>query len=81
MNDKYADFLKILGKMLRYPQMSLTKEETELIKECLLQILDNNSNYGPQTKRVFKLMLNEAKHPMDLALEVEAYIATHDVAQ
>lgn len=81
MNDKYAKFLKILGKMLRYPQMTLTEAETKLIKECLLQILENNPNYGTQTKQVFKSMLNEAKHLMDLALEVEAYIATHDVSQ
>lgn len=81
MNDKYVEFLRILGKMLQYPQMTITEAETETIKECLLQILDNNPNYGPQTKQVFKTMLKEAKNPMDLVLEVEAYIATHDVTQ
>ena len=45
----------------------------------LAQIIENNPNYGPQTKRVFKTILDTAKHPMELAVELQAYIATHNV--
>lgn len=80
MNDKFIEFIKLIDKFLKLPNMPLTEKETELIKELLAQILDNNTNYGPQTKRVFKAMLDAAKHPMDLAVELQAYIATHNVA-
>ena len=80
MNDKFIEFIKLIDKFLKLPNMPLTEKEMELIKEMLAQILDNNTNYGPQTKRVFKAMLDAAKHPMDLAVELQAYIATHNVA-
>ncbi len=81
MKDRYSEFLRILGKMLQHSQMTLTEAEKELIKEYLLQILDNNPNFGTQTKQVFKSMVNKEKNPMDLAVEVETYIVTHDVSQ
>lgn len=81
MNDKFAEFLKLLGKMLQFPHMTPTEAETALIKEFLEQVLDNNPNYGPQTKQIFKVMLAEAKSPMSLATEIETYFTTHDVSK
>ena len=80
MNDKFIDFIKLLEKLTKFPNMTLSEKETELIKEMLAQILENNPNYGPQTKTVFKAMLDAAKHPMDLAIELQSYIATHNVS-
>ena len=60
--------------------MTLSEKETELIKEMFAQLLENNPNYGPQTKRVFKAMLDVAKYPTELAVELQAYIATHNVS-
>ena len=79
LNDKFIEFIQLLDKLIKFPNMTLSEKETELIKEILAQILENNPNYGPQTKRVFKAMLDAAKHPMDLAVELQAYIATHNV--
>ena len=80
MNDKFIEFIKLIDKLLKIPNMTLSEKETELIKEVLSQILENNPNYGPQTKKVFKAMLDAAKHPMDLAIELQSYIATHNVS-
>lgn len=79
MNDKFIEFISLIDKLLKFPNMTLSEKETELIKEMLAQILENNPNYGPQTKRVFKSMLDAAKHPMELAVKLQAYIATHNV--
>lgn len=79
MNDKFIEFISLIDKLLKFPNMTLSEKETELIKEMLAQILENNPNYGPQTKRVFKSMLDAAKQPMELAVELQAYIATHNV--
>ena len=38
-----------------------------------------NQHYGPQTKRAFKAMLDTAKQPMELAVGINAYMATHNV--
>ena len=81
MNDKIAEFLKILDKMLKCPYLTLSDTEIELIKEFLAQILDNNPNYGANTKQVFKTMLDETKDPIRLALQLQTYIATHDVTK
>lgn len=80
MEDKFIEFAKLIEKLVKIPNMSLTEKETELIKEMLAQILENNPNYGPQTKRVFKTMLDAAKHPTELAVELQAYITTHNVS-
>lgn len=80
MNDKFIDFIKLLEKLTKFPNMTLSEKETELIKEMLAQILENNPNYGPQTKTAFKAMLDAAKHPMGLAIELQSYIATHNVS-
>lgn len=80
MEDKFIEFAKLIEKLTKIPNMTLTEKETELIKEILAQILDNNPNYGPQTKRVFMAMLDAAKHPMELAVELKAYIRTHNIA-
>ena len=80
MNDKFIEFIKLIEKLLKIPNMTLSEKETELIKEVLAQILDNNPNYGPQTKKVFKTMLDAAQHPMNLAIELQSYIATHNVS-
>lgn len=80
MNDKFIEFIKLIDKLIKFPNMTLTEKETELIKEMLTQILESNPNYGPQTKRVFKAMLDAAKHPTELAIELQVYIATHNVA-
>ena len=80
MNDKFIEFIKLIDKLLKIPNMTLSEKEAKLIKEMLAHILENNPNYGPQTKRVFKAMLDAAKHPMDLAVELQAYIATHNIA-
>ena len=80
MNDKFIEFIKLIDKLLKFPNMTLSEKETELIKEMLAQILENNPNYGPQTKQVFRAMLDVAKHPMDLAVELQSYIATHNVS-
>ena len=80
MEDKFIEFAKLIEKLTKIPNMTLTEKETELIKEILAQILDNNPNYGPQTKRVFMAMLDAAKHPMELAVELQAYIRTHNIA-
>ena len=79
MEDKFIEFAKLIEKLVKIPNMTLTEKETELIKEMLAQILENNPNYGPQTKRVFKAMLDAAKHPMELAVELQSYIATHNI--
>ena len=80
MNDKFIEFIKLIVKLLKIPNMMLSEKETELIKEVLAQILDNNPNYGPQNKKVFKTMLDAAQHPMNLAIELQSYIATHNVS-
>lgn len=79
MEDKFIEFAKLIEKLVKIPNMTLTEKETELIKEMLAQLLENNPNYGPQTKQVFKVMLDVAKHPMELAVELQAYIATHNI--
>ena len=79
MNDKFIEFIQLLDKLIKFPNMTLSEKETELIKEMLAQILENNPNYGPQTTRVFKSMLDAAKYPMELAAELQAYIATHNI--
>lgn len=76
---EFIEFIQLLDKLIKFPNMTLSEKETELIKEMLAQILENSPNYGPQTKRVFKTMLDAAKHPMELAVELQAYIATHNV--
>ena len=81
MNDKLLEFVKLLRKMLQFPQMTVSETETETIKEVLSQILDSNSNYGPQTKQASKAMLEAAESPMSLAVDLEAYITTHDVTR
>ena len=81
MNDKILEFIRVLRKMLQFPEMSISEAETVIIKEGLRQLLDYNPNYGPQTKRDFKAMLEESKSAMTLAGELEAYIATHDVTK
>ena len=79
MNDKFIEFIKLIDKLIKFPNMTVSEKETELIKEMLAQIFENNPNYGPQTKQVFKAMLDAAKHPMELAVELQAYISTHNV--
>ena len=79
MNDKFIEFIKLIDKLIKFPNMTVSEKEAELIKEMLAQIIENNPNYGPQTKRVFKAMLDAAKHPMELAVELQAYIATHNM--
>ena len=79
MNDKFIEFIKLIDKLIKFPNMTVSEKEAELIKEMLAQILENNPNYGPQTKQVFKAMLDAAKHPMELAVELQAYIATHNI--
>lgn len=79
MNDKFTEFIKLIDKLIKFPNMAVSEKEAELIKEMLAQILENNPNYGPQTKQVFKAMLDAAKHPMELAVELQAYIATHNI--
>ncbi len=79
MDDKFVEFIKLIDKLIKFPNMTLSEKETELIKEMLAQILENNPNYGPQTKKVFKAMLDAATHPMELARELQAYISTHNV--
>ena len=81
MNDNILDFVRVLRKMLQFPQMSISEVETEIIKEGLRQLLDNNSNYGPYTKSAFKAMLEESKSAMNPACELETYMATHDVTK
>ncbi len=81
MTDRFAEFMRILGKIIQFPYMTLSEVESEIINEALRQLLDNNPNYGPQTKQTFKAMLERSKNYMNLATEVEAYIATHDVTQ
>lgn len=81
MADRFAEFIRILRKIIQFPQMTLSEVEAEIINEVLRQLLDNNPNYGPQTKQVFKAMLEGTKKYMDLASEVESYIETHDVTQ
>lgn len=79
MNDKFIEFIKLIDKLCRFPNMTISEKETELIKEMLAQIIENNPNYGPQTKCVFRAMLDVAKHPLELAAELQAYILTHNV--
>ncbi len=80
MEDKFIEFVKLIDKMMKIPNMTLSEKETELIKEVLAQILENNPYYGPQTKKAFKEMLDAAKHPMGLVIGLQAYIANHNVA-
>ena len=47
MNDKFIEFIQLLDKLIKFPNMTLSEKETELIKEILAQILENNPNYGP----------------------------------
>ena len=79
MDDKLLDFLKLLDKMLKFPQMSLTEKETILIKAFLSQVLDNNPNYGPHTKQLFKAMLEATTNPIELRTRLIEYITSHDV--
>lgn len=79
MNDKFIEFIKLIDKLIKFPNITVFEKEAELIKEMLAQILENNPNYGPQTKRVFKAMLDVAKHPMELAVELQSYVATHNI--
>ena len=79
MDDKLLDFLKLLDKMLNFPQMSLTEKETTLIKAFLSQVLDNNPNYGPHTKQVFKAMLEASTNPIELRTQLIQYINLHDI--
>ncbi len=81
VNDTITDFLKILEKMLKCPFLTLSDSEIELVKEFLAQVLENNPNYGHNTKQVFKIMLDEANDPIKLALQLQTYIVTHDVSK
>ena len=79
--DKFLEFLKLIDKLLKFPQMTLSEKETELIKEVLSKILEDNPNYGPKTKRIFKEMLDAANNSYLLYKELEAYIMTNDITQ
>lgn len=79
MDDKFVEFIKLIDKLIKFPGMSISEKETELIKEMLAQILENNPNYGPHTKKAFKAMLDSAKHPMELVKALQVYILTHNV--
>ncbi len=81
INDRITDFLRILEKMFKCPYLTLSDAEIELIKEFLAQILDNNPNYGSNTKQVFKTMLDESNDPIKLALQLQTYIVTQDVTK
>jgi len=67
--------------MFKCPYLTLSDAEIELIKEFLAQILDNNPNYGSNTKQVFKTMLDESNDPIKLALQLQTYIVTQDVTK
>lgn len=81
MRDNFLDFLKVLDKMLKCPQMTLTEAEVELIKTFLEQVLDNNPNYGLQTKQAFKAMLDISNNPFELCAQLITYINSHDIRQ
>ena len=78
MSDKFLEFLKVLDKMLKCPQLTLTEAE-ELIKAFLEQVLDNNPNYGLQTKQAFKAMLDMSNNPFELYAQLITYINSHDI--
>lgn len=81
MNDKYIEFVKLLDKLIKLPNMTLSEKEVALIKEMLAQILESNPNYGPHTKQVFKAMLEASNSSTTLAMQLQTYIMTHDISK
>ena len=71
MSDKFLEFLKVLDKMLKCPQLTLTEAEVELIKAFLEQVLD--------TKQAFKAMLDMSNNPFELYAQLITYINSHDI--
>ena len=80
MNDKFIDFLKLIEKIILFPNLTLSEQEQELIKKILVQVLDNNPNYGSQTKQAIKKILDTDIDFKTMYLVVLEYIKTHNIS-
>ena len=75
--DRFIEFMKLMDKVQRFPNMTLTEKETELIKEIAKDNL-KYSNYGPKTKKIFEQILDNEKTIKDVCLKTMTYISTNN---
>ena len=75
--NRFIEFMKLMDKVQRFPNMTLTEKETELIKEIAKDNL-KYSNYGPKTKKIFEQILDTEKTIKDVCLKTMTYISTNN---
>lgn len=78
MNEKYLKYVELLNKILREPNISLEKQEKELIKELLKDCL-NQTNFGEKTKAIFKTMIDTTEDFRQLYFEMQAYASSNNL--
>lgn len=78
-NDKFVEFLKLANKIYTFPNLNLSQQEIEILKEGLKTFLDKLDNYGEITKRVIKEMIDNSQNFEKLFYEIYAYMTTNDI--
>ncbi len=78
MNDNYMKYIELLNKILTNPNISLEKQEKELIKELLKDCL-NQTNFGEKTKEIFKTMIEANDDFRKIYFEMQSYAFSNNL--
>ena len=78
MHENYLKYIELLNKLLTNPNISLEKQEKELLKELLKDCL-KQTNYEEKTKEIFKTMIDTTEDFKKIYFEMQTYAFSNDL--
>ena len=74
------DFKELIG-ILKDSNLSYTEKEIELAKKICLKILEENPNYGQETKYVLSGIVKSQISIKEMVQRIILYLCTHDISK
>ena len=78
MHENYLKYIELLNKLFTNPNISLEKQEKELMKELLKDCL-NQTKFGDKTKEIFKTMIDTTEDFKKIYFEMQTYAFSNDL--
>lgn len=77
---KVKDFKELIT-ILKNSNLSYNEQEIELAKKICLKILEENSNYGQETKYVLSGIVKSQIQIKEMVQRIIVYLCTHDISK
>ena len=77
---KVKDFNELI-LILKDSNLSYNEQEIELAKQICFKVLDENLNYGRETKNTLRNIVQYGKEFQKMVKQIITYLCTHDVSK